>query len=411
MLIDGTGAAPVHTSSVLIEDGIIASIRTAAEVPVAPRKGTTVVEGSGRWMIPGLWDTHIHHSLSGGGVAVPEELYPAPREWQWDVYLRHGVTSVVSVGDVGSEIFGSRRAEGRGELRAPRIFAAGPLLTAPGGHPSGTVFSDHPTLATGTVREVSNAEEARAHVQQLMGHGADLIKTVYSSGPWRVPRLALEVLAAIVETAHSGGLRVVCHVGTPAEATEAIGAGVDGLEHMVLGASVDIDEAIQAAVSRGVTWTPTLSLFSSFAHAGSADYADEWFPEGTPQFVRASLEHQGSRWLGPPAPLLEATVAATGSAYRAGVTLALGTDAGNPGVFHGTAVQLELSLLVAAGLSPLAAIMAATFNAASKVGLEATLGTVEVGKEADLVILDADPLANVMNTRRVHAVIKRGQLM
>ncbi len=410
-MIDGTGAPPVYTSSVSIEDGVIAAIRTASEAPAPLRSGTTVVEGSGRWMIPGLWDTHIHHSLSGGGVAVPDEWYPAPREWQWDVYLRHGVTSVVSVGDVGSEIFGSRQAERRGELRAPRIFAAGPLLTAPGGHPSGTVFTDHPTLATGTVREVSNAEEARARVQELIGHGADLIKTVYSSGPWRAPRLALEVLTAIVETAHSGGLRVVCHVGTPGEATEAIGAGVDGLEHMVLGASLDIDETIRAAVSSGATWTPTLSLFSSFAHAGSAEYAEEWFPHGTPEFVRASLGHQGSRWLGPPAPLLEPTVAATGSAHRAGVTLALGTDAGNPGVFHGSAVNLELSLLVAAGLSPLAAIVAATFNAATKVGLEATLGTVEVGKEADLVVLDADPLADVMNTRRVRAVIKRGQLM
>lgn len=179
----------------------------------------------------------------------------------------------------------------------------------------------------------------------------------------------------------------------------------------MLGANIDIDRAIRAAVLRGTIWTPTLSLFSSFAHAGSAEYADEWFPEGTPEFVRSSLEHQSSRWLGPPAPLLEATVAATGSAHREGVTLALGTDAGNPGVFHGSAVHLKLSLLVAAGLSPLAAIVAATSNAATKVGVEATLGTVEVGKEADLVILDADPLADVMNTRRVHKVIKRGQLM
>lgn len=410
ILIDGTGERPFPVSSLSIEDGLITSIRRDATRPEGIPTDAQVIDGRGRWVIPGLWDTHFHHCWSGGGRALSEEWYPAPRAWQWNTYLQAGVTSVVSTGDVPSEIFQAREAERTDQLRAPRIFAAGPVLTAPGGHPLGTVFRDHPAIAADMVREVDSVEAARSEVRTLLAFRPDFIKAVYS-GPLPAARLKSEVLAAIVDEAHGSGLRVLAHIGFPREALGALRAGVDGLEHMVIGNDAAVDDAIAAAVSSGVTWTPTLSLFSAFDHRGDDAYADEWFPEESPSFVRGSLGHERSRWLEPPSTLLAATIAATGRAHRAGVRLAVGTDAGHPAVFHGSTVHLELSLLVAAGLSPLEAITAATSNAAAKLGLESRLGSLKIGMEADLTLLGGDPLVDILNTRLVQAVVKRGRLV
>ena len=196
---------------------------------------------------------------------------------------------------------------------------------------------------------------------------------VYSSIPGDGPRLRRDVLDAVVAEARRCGRPVVAHVSTAAEAAEAVQAGVDGLEHMVLDGGELLDDTLAAMAEGGVLWTPTLSLFDRMAH--DLDLAYVWghrpqgFVSGT---VLRSIEKWAARGERPPAdsptPPWERTVEFTGLAHAAGVRLALGTDAGMTAVFHGLAVHHELELLVRAGLALADALSAATRVAASKVG-------------------------------------------
>ena len=260
---------------------------------------------------------------------------------------------------------------------------------------------DDPVAATRQVRAA------------LEGQDLDLVKVIYSTIPGDGPRLRREVLDAVIAEAHRCGRPVIAHVSTAAEAAEAVEAGVDSLEHMVLDGDERLDTTFATMVERGTLWTPTLSLFDRMAHEFDMSYVRDQRPEGfVSERVLRSIEDWAARGVrpdpaGPDVPW-ERTVEFAGRAHAAGVRLALGTDAGSVAVFHGLAVHRELELLVRAGLTPNEALSAATAVAASKVGASARLGTVEVGKEADLLLLRLDPLADIRNTRSIDLVVKRG---
>jgi imidazolonepropionase-like amidohydrolase len=412
VLIDGTGRAPAAGSSVVVEEGHIVAVGENRRRPV----GVRVIEGRGRWLLPGLWDTHIHHVFAGGGFVWAEEFSDQQRKWSWRGCLRSGVTSVVSVGDDKEIILSARAREADGSLLAPRVFVSGTIFTAPGGHPCSTILHGHAAQFRGLAIEVDEPTDSRDRLRRLVADdGIDLVKVVYSTIPGDVPRLDGSVLSALVEEAHARGRPIVAHVSTPEEAAECVAAGVDGLEHMVFGDAEALDSVFVAAAERRVLWTPTLCLFDKFAHDGEARYIDDYNPAGTVSTtVLESLKAPGAWWhepdAGVPPPPWALWVHAAGRAHALGVPLALGTDAGNPVIFHGLAVHRELELLVRAGLTPMQALSAATSVAATKVGVQDTLGTVEPGKEADLLILEADPLKDIANTRRVGLVVKRGAL-
>ena len=239
---------------------------------------------------------------------------------------------------------------------------------------------------------------------------------VYSTIPGDGPRLRRDVLDALIEEAHALGRRVFAHVSTAHEAGECVAAGVDGLEHMVRDDGEVLDDVLAAAHERAVFWTPTLSLFDRMAHDLDPTYIEGYRPDG---FVSRTVLLSLREWIargrrpprGSPVPPWERTVELAGRAHRAGVRLALGTDAGMPAVFHGLAVHRELELLVRAGLTPSESLTAATAVAAAKVGAEARLGTVEVGKEADLLVLRDSPLDDIRNTREIDLVIKRRRVL
>jgi imidazolonepropionase-like amidohydrolase len=409
-LIDGTGRLPVPGARVVIEDGLITSVDNASRRPA----GARVIEGKGRWLLPGLWDAHIHHVFSGGGFVWPEEFSEQQRLWNWRACLRSGVTSVVSVGDDKSIILSARSREREGMLVAPRIFASGSLFTAPGGHPVSTILHGEAARFRGIAVEVGDPTDGRRRLERLVvDDDVDVVKVVYSTSPGDVPRLGRDVLDALIRHAHVLRRPIFAHVSTPEEAADCIAAGVDGLEHMVFGDDEMLETVVTAAAERGVFWTPTLCLFDKFAHDGDERYIEEYRPEGTvSRTILDSLKAPGAWWSKPKegavAPPWVRTVESAGRAHAAGVPVALGTDAGNPAIFHGLAVHRELQLLVRAGLTPLQALTAASAVPAAKVGAGASLGTLEPGKEADLVVLGASPLEDIRNTRQVDLVIKRG---
>ena len=319
---------------------------------------------------------------------------------------------MVSTGDDPQRMIAARAAERTGELVGPRIFAAGSVLTAPGGHPINTLMhgyvSDMGDLAVGVDDPAGATEHVRTALEQ---QGLDLVKVVFSTIPGDGPRLRRDVLDAIVSEAHRCGRPVIAHVSTEAEAAGAVEAGVDGLEHMVAEGDQLLDATFTTMAERGVLWTPTLSLFDRMAHDRDLSYVWGHRPDG---FVSATVLRSVEQWASsttPPSPYAfpwERTVIHAGRAHAAGVRLAVGTDAGMTAVFHGLAVHRELELFVRAGLTPSEALRAATAVAAEKVGAAARLGTIEVGKEADLLLLRADPLIDIRNTRAIDLVVKRG---
>ena len=136
VLLDGTGEPPRPSARVVVDGGVIVSVGRASDPP----EGGMVIEGGGRWLLPGMWDTHIHSVFSAGGCVWPEEFSEQQRLGNWQAYLRNGITSVVSVADELDLVLVARAAERDGDVTAPRVFAAGPALTAPGGHPVTTIL-------------------------------------------------------------------------------------------------------------------------------------------------------------------------------------------------------------------------------------------------------------------------------
>lgn len=378
-LIDGTGREPIRNVVVVIKGNRIERVGSGLLVPPE----ADVIEVQGLTLLPGLIDCHVH---LGGPIVERREDVRKP--WKmipdfWD-YLRqmthrrrlaieNGVTTVKSVGDVHPQILELRDAIAAGKLEGPRIFAVGPIFTAPGGHPAGTIYRGNPWLITRATRQVSDPEAARREVVRLAGEGVDGIKVVYS-GPGELPRLRRDVLEAIVDEAHKHELRVVAHTRTADEVKEVIEAGVDGLEHGLTAPEELTEDLIQLMRERGLYYVPTLQVHGS---------------QALPR-VQANLRRLSA----------------------GGVKIALGTDANNPGrVNIGTGVHKELELMVAAGLQPMEAILAATKNAAEHLGKGNDLGTIEPGKFADLIAVSGDPLKTIGDVRNIRLVIKGGKVL
>ncbi len=429
-VIDATGAPPLPHMTVVIEGERISEIRPTNADRNFDR--AHVVDGAGRFLIPGLWDAHVHTFV-----------FP----WQPDLYfpllIANGVTGVRDMGGAFpiTVIDEFRSAIASGERVGPRIVAG--------------MMVDGPTPVWPFAVGVGSAEEGRQAVTIITEAGADFIK-VYTL----LPR---EAYVALADAAKKQELPFAGHVPVWVTAGEASDAGQRSIEHysdsMLPYCSTAEDEilaelraaaagpdpvqtyaatffatlprvletidagkieALAARFATNRTWfTPTLIIGHNAALAGDpARIADPRLRHLPPEVV-ASWNPQGDgrpaeRTSADPAIArrsLEVGATITRTMQLAGAPLMAGTDLGLPYVFPGFSLHDELALLVQAGLSPLEALQAATRNTAQGVGLGDELGTVEVGKLADLVLLEADPLADITNTTRIAAVVVNGRLL
>ena len=418
-VIDGTGAPPIPNAVVIVEAGRIAAVGPSRAVAVPA--GADVVEALGKWIIPGLIDAHVHFFQSGGLYARPDVIdLRSVRPYAEEVantraaiaatlarYLASGITGVVDMGGPTWN-FGVRE-RARDSAYAPRVAVAGPLL--------GTYAPPALDAGDAAVIAIRTPVEARAAVRRQLAKDPDLVKIwfVYP-GPDIAPQMAW--VRVVISESHAVGTRVVAHATQARLARAMVEAGVDVLAHGVDDRIVDND-LLALMRARGVIYITTLAVHEGYAEVLGQNVRLSGIERriGDPIAI-ASFAELGklparlrARWprRETPVPIPPAAGRNLARVSKAGITVAAGSDAGNIGTLHGPALHRELELMVeAGGLSPMEVLVAASLGGAAVMGRTRDLGTLEPGKLADLVILDADPLADIRNTRRIHRVVKGG---
>ena len=393
-VIDGTGAAPRAGQTVEIREGRITAIR-----PTAPGDNATV-DVAGSFVAPGLIDAHVHLTISPAVTdsASLEAFLDQDLPEILRGFLRHGVTTVRSTGDYWPWIGSVRDRIAAGELEGPRLLTAGPVLTYTGAHPASTVCEGNPFCRSAVVAEVGSPEDARVTVERLAREGVDFIKVVSDSVlvPVQIPD---EVMAAVIDRAHREEIEAVAHVAEAEFIRRAAGAGLDGFVHPTL-SPLSPDEARELAsvlVQHATPVTTTVSAFLIYSGA-PVDVA-----------LRPGSElHEG----------LVASARPLAMMAEEGVQMVVGTDwcpcgpgADAPNLAPGAVTLTEMEVLGWAGMSPEAILVAATGNAARALRLDSDLGTVTVGKLADLVVYPADPTVDITALRDPSHVIMGGKLV
>jgi imidazolonepropionase-like amidohydrolase len=383
-LIDGTGAAPVPGQALIAEGRRISWIGPDGSLPEGADQGA--IDGGGGTILPGLINCHVHLANDGSpdlfGQAARDSVTTAALRGylNMQVTLESGVTSVRDCGAASGIAIDLARAVDDGLVPGPRIRAAGRVITMTGGH--GHFIG----------READGPDGVRGATRAELKAGAHFIKAMATGGvltPGVVPTqtaLQQDELEQVAREAHNAGKRAACHAIGNEGIKNAIRAGIDSIEH---GFYLD-DEALQLAIDHGTTLVPTLIAVNQIVNNGDTGQIPDWVVE---KAKSESGHHQNS----------------FAAAVKSGMRIAAGTDAGTPFNPHGFLPQ-ELALMVEYGIDPMAALVAATSSAARNLGLDPDVGTLEVGRLADVIVVGGDPVADIAAVARTRFVMKDGQV-
>ncbi|MFC1651496.1 amidohydrolase family protein [Candidatus Latescibacterota bacterium] len=421
-LIDMTNAAPKVDMTLVIIGNRIVKIGKSDKVKIP--KDAQIVDVTEKFLIPGLWDMHVHifDNVSAPGTNNKDNYFP--------LFLANGVTGVRDMFTDVEDIKLVR--EWKSELEAGQLLA--PRIA-----PGSSIIDGVPVIQKNSVG-VSNADEARKVVRTFKEAGAGYIK-IYSN-------LSRESFFAIADESKKLKIPFAGHVPvsvTPVEASNAGQKCIDHLKGMLLACSTNQDKLFKIRNTRGEQWTLELfiEMMQSYSEQKCRDIANVFVRNKTwhdPTLVvlRKNLSddeniREDARLRYVPADKAQRWKKYTGTLepasrkdremdmvrwleilkimHEEGVQILAGTDVGNPYIYAGFSLHDELELYIQAGFTPFEALETATINPAKYLGMEKSLGTIEEGKIADLVLLDADPLANISNTRKIHAVILNGRLL
>ena len=388
-IIDGTGQAPIENGTILISEGLITAAGAGVEVP----DGATTVDLAGKTVMPGLVNAHGHVQHVTDALPMRDDLV---RRLQ--MYANYGVTTVVSLGqqqDDQADVVILRDEQDALELDRARVYTSGP-----------------------STRGHQTPDDARQAVNELADRGVDRIKFHMQGG---ANAMSGETVAGLIDQAHTRGLRTFSHIFTLAEAKLVVEGGIDVVAHSVRDQDVD-EELIEAMRAQNVGYVPTLtrdlSVFAyeetpayfqePFFQRGMSVYDDEVAMLSEPEYQQGVRENEQA----------QSIKAALDQATRnlkllsdAGIQIGMGTDSGvrgNPGRWQGYFEHVEMEMMVDAGMTPMQVLVAATSGAAAVSQLD-RVGTIAPGRAADLLVLDANPLDDIRNTRQIDSVWIEGR--
>jgi len=415
----------IENGAVLVRAGKIAEVYEGAG-PEPKSVNAEVVEAVGKTILPGLIDVHVHLGAPGG-FYTNTSMYDPRKNMLRELaaYLYSGVTTVRSVGDGLDGVLKVRATVDGGEALGAELFSCGPMFTMPGGH--GTeYFKDLPpniraNAEKQSLRLPASVDEARQQVDDLKKRGVDCIKAILDAGAGgRVfNRLDTGLFDAIARQSHADDLPLAVHTGDARDVADAVQAQADSIEHGSFREAIP-DALFEQMAKQGTFYDPTLSVGEAFKD----------FSAGNERLLKRSLVQQVG-----PSELLQGTEDALSSkdteamradlarypidmkvaienlkrALQHGVLLVTGSDAGNFLVIHGPTVQHEMQLWVQAGIPPSVALQAATFNAARLLRAEKKIGSIQPGNDADLLVVDGNPLEDITATERISLVVFKGE--
>jgi imidazolonepropionase-like amidohydrolase len=424
-LVDGTGGPPVPDAVVVLRDGKIDCAGSRAACPVP--SGVDVTDLKGLWITPGLVDAHVHFSQTGWADGRPDAIDVRPQHPYEEVvsdlarhperfgrtYLCSGVTAVFDVGGYAWTL--GLPAWSEASVEVPHVMAAGPLLS--------TIDHWLNLPAERQFMVLTDADAARAEVRYLAERGSAAVKVWYIVDKDHPVEKSAAAVHAAGEEARARKLPLIVHATGLEEAKEALRAGAKLLVHSVGDQPVD-DEFLDLAKKNGAIYCPTLTVFRGYLRMSTgavrheAPKVDD--PNGCLDPITLARVAETAKLTAPfPAERLQAreagianvekvTAANLKKVFDAGIPIAMGTDAGNPLTLHGPSVYAEMVAMQAAGLTPLQVLTASTLGGARAMGREKDFGTVEKGKQADLLIVGADPTKDVANLRQVRWVVRGG---
>jgi imidazolonepropionase-like amidohydrolase len=384
-VINGTGAQPLEQATIVIANGRIEAVGAKVKIPA----GATRVDMSGKTIMPGIINAHGHLSFKFDESSMPARDRLSR---QLGVYADYGVTTVVVLGTGPDDLPDAvklRDDQGHGTLNRARVYAAGPSL-----------------------RNIKTAEEARAKVDAYADAKADLIKMHIFGTPEDTQPAVYKVL---IDEAHKRGLRVAAHLFYIKDARGLLDAGVDVIAHSVR--DQDVDAPLIAEIKRrDVGYIPTLTRdLAIFVYESKPPFfTDPFFLRHVdfygPQIKQLSdpAQQEKTRNNKEAQAIKQALQQANRNLKtlsEAGVSIGLGTDSGiNLGQWQGYFEHMEMEMMVKAGLTPMQALVAGTGGAAHVWRLEQNLGTIQPGKQADLLVLNANPLTDIRNTRQIDSI-------
>lgn len=391
-VIDGTGSGPIEGQTVLIKQDRIAAVGAAIPIPA----GAAQIDLTGLTLMPGFMDVHTHIGGNAGFDHPPHtsRIHSYDFAESREQFLRWGVTTVRDAGCFMPDCVDVRDLIEIKRLRGPRIRAAGRMIQARGGHPWHSVLFQNPEIGQKELFFVdldTGEEELAQMVQREAEEGVDWIKIVCSDDncmeyPNHLPRLSAKQMRALVKAAHDRKKPVMAHCDDFDDIRMALEAGVDSFEHTINnGAQTGhelSEELLEQMVKSGAWSVPT--IVATAHHDGSIEGA---------------------------VPVLPYVLKGVGKMIRAGVPIGVGCDSGIPFVPFGESLHEELSWLVKAGMTPLAAISAATWQNARLLGLSGELGAVKPGYKADLVVCGGRPAERIEDTRKIRLVIRDGAIV
>lgn len=401
-LIDGLGHSPQTDMTVQVDGDRIVSVQSSTAAVAA--KGRRI-DGRGKFLIPGLMDVHIH--LQGGVKDIDDpSAARTAATGALASYIYAGVTTVYDAGNRPEIILPLRADERAGKIQSPRIFATGNLITYPGSHGHQVAI------------EVSDFEKDKALLDKhIAEQQPDILKITLEEEGWgtrpMIPIMPPELLEQITRYYNQHGIRTTVHVSNEVRALEAIYAGSDSLAHPVIQGPVS-DSFVKLMAAKQIPFASTLTIGENYDRlAEHPEFLDQplyamSLTAADRELLRTKVRAQyqarvWTQWMKIMTPICMENIRKMDAS---GAVVALGTDQSS-----GAAAHRELELLVQSGIKPLEVIRIATHNSALLLGKADSLGSVEEGKLADLVLLNSDPTADIDNTADIALVMKGGEIV